>query len=32
LRAFVSDVRTFSSEDNAELHALMQNIREAMDD
>jgi site-specific DNA recombinase len=32
LRAFVRDVRTFSTEDNAESRALMQNIREVMGD
>jgi hypothetical protein len=32
LRAFVRDIRTFSADDNAELHALMQNIQEVMND
>ncbi|MGB8478009.1 MAG: recombinase family protein [Acidobacteriaceae bacterium] len=32
LRAFVRDVRTFVADDSADLHALMENIREIMDD
>jgi hypothetical protein len=32
LCAFVRDIRTFVSDDNAELHALMQNIHEVMNE
>jgi hypothetical protein len=32
LCAYVRDIRTFCAEDNAELHTLMENIREIMND